>query len=77
MVMENKQSLEVDYQLLAKECHSLAYFLPEVPAQVIEIFNEAATHLVVTTFPRYSNIQVTHSRLHYYVIDDVIYYDLL
>ena len=34
MVMENKQSLEVDYQLLAKECHALAYFLPEVPTQV-------------------------------------------
>ena len=56
--MENKQSLEVDYQLLAKECHALAYFLPEVPAQVIEIFNEAATQLVMSTFPRYSNIQV-------------------
>jgi len=57
MVMENKQSLEVDYQLLAKECHALAYFLPEVPTQVLEIFNEAASQLVMSTFPRYSNIQ--------------------
>ena len=84
MVMENKQSLEVDYkpgfeskakslillskssenvlvepecELLAKECHALAYFLPEVPQQVLEIFNEAASQLVMSTFPRYSNIQ--------------------
>lgn len=57
MVMENKQSLEVDYKLLAKECHALAYFLPEVPTQVLEIFNEAASQLVMSTFPRYSNIQ--------------------
>ena len=56
MVMENKQSLEVDYKVLAKECHALAYFLPEVPTQVLEIFNEAASQLVMSTFPRYSNI---------------------
>ena len=40
MVMENKQSLEVDYQLLAKECHALAYFLPEVPTQVGFDYNQ-------------------------------------
>ena len=57
MVMDNKQSLEVDYKFLAKECHALAYFLPEVPTQVLEIFNEAASQLVMSTFPRYSNIQ--------------------
>ena len=57
MVMENKQSLEVDYKFLAKECHALAYFLPEVPTQVLEIFNEAASNLVMSTFPRYINIQ--------------------
>ena len=57
MVTENKQSLEVDYKLLAKECHALAYFLPEVPTQVLEIFNEAASQLVMSTYPRYSHIQ--------------------
>ena len=74
MVMENKQSLEVDYKLLAKECHALAYFLPEVPTQVLEIFNEAAANLVMSTFPRYSNIQVSVKlydlRGYYFMVQD-------
>ena len=33
---------QVDYNILASECQTLAYFLPEAPKEVLEIFDEAA-----------------------------------
>ena len=36
----NKQSLIVNYNVLASNCQVLAYFLPEVPAEMLKIFDE-------------------------------------
>lgn len=56
MVMDNRQSLEVEFTNLASEANSLAYFLPEVPEVMLQIMNKAATELVTNSFPRYTNI---------------------
>ena len=36
----NKQSLIIDYNILANEQQVLAYFLPEAPTEVLQIFDE-------------------------------------
>ena len=36
----NKESLVVDYNMLASQEHVLAYFLPEAPAEMLKIFDE-------------------------------------
>lgn len=40
MARENRQSLHVDYQHLASAEQVLAYFLPEAPQYVLEVFDE-------------------------------------
>ena len=39
-VLANKESLVVDYNILASQEHVLAYFLPEAPSEMLKIFNE-------------------------------------
>ena len=56
MCQKNKSSFEVDYNDLARECQVLAYFLPEAPAQVFDIFDEAAKNVVLNMFPNYERI---------------------
>ena len=56
MCEENRASFEVDYNILASECQVLAYFLPEAPTEVLEIFDEAAKNVVLSMFPRYEAI---------------------
>ena len=56
MSEENKQSFEVDYHLLAASEQVLAYFLPDAPLEMLEIFNEAAKHVVLSMFPAYERI---------------------
>lgn len=56
MARENKHSLHVDYQHLASAEQVLAYFLPEAPQFVLEIFDEAANEVTLTRFPRYDRI---------------------
>ena len=56
MSEENKQSFEVDYHLLAASEQVLAYFLPDAPIEMLEIFNEAAKHVVLSMFPAYERI---------------------
>ncbi|CAG2178089.1 unnamed protein product, partial [Oppiella nova] len=56
MSEENKQSFEVDYHLLAASEQVLAYFLPDAPIEMLEIFNEAAKHVVLSIFPAYERI---------------------
>ena len=56
MCQKNKASFEVDYNILASECQVLAYFLPEAPTQVLEIFDEAAKDVVIKLFPHYDRI---------------------
>ena len=56
MCEENRASFEVDYNILASECQVLAYFLPEAPTEVLEIFDEAAKNVVLSMFPKYEAI---------------------
>ncbi|KAF8561638.1 hypothetical protein P879_08044 [Paragonimus westermani] len=64
MARENKQSLYVDYQHLASAEQVLAYFLPEAPQYVLEIFDEAAREVTLTRFPRYDRItNLIHVRI--------------
>lgn len=56
MARENKQSLSVDYQHLAAAEQVLAYFLPEAPFHVLEIFNEGALDVTLARYPRYDRI---------------------
>merc|ERR1712013_215702 len=56
MCLKNKSSFEVDYNILASECQVLAYFLPEAPTEVLEIFDEAAKSVVLNMFPHYERI---------------------
>jgi DNA replication licensing factor MCM2 len=46
----------VDYNILASECSVLAYFLPEAPTEVLQIFDEAAKSVVLGMFPHYEAI---------------------
>jgi len=56
MCQKNKSSFEVDYNILASECQVLAYFLPEAPTEVLEVFDEAAKSVVLNMFPHYERI---------------------
>merc|ERR1719210_2005893 len=56
MCQKNKASFEVDYNILAAECQVLAYFLPEAPSEVLQIFDEAAHDVVLKLYPTYDKI---------------------
>ncbi|XP_070557526.1 DNA replication licensing factor mcm2-like [Ptychodera flava] len=56
MCENNKESLVVDYNMLASEEQVLAYFLPEAPAETLKIFDEAAKEVVLSMFPQYDRI---------------------
>lgn len=56
MCEENKISLEVNYNTLAQAEQVLAYFLPEAPAEMLVIFDEAAKDIVLSMFPQYERI---------------------
>jgi len=56
MCQKNQASFEVDYNILASECQVLAYFLPEAPTDVLQIFDEAARSVVTNMFPHYDRI---------------------
>jgi len=64
MCENNRQSLTVDYNILANEHQVLAYFLPEAPAEMLRIFDEAAKEVVLNMFPNYERIApVIHVRI--------------
>ena len=52
----NKESLVIDYNILASQEQVLAYFLPEAPAEMLKIFDEAAKEVVLYMFPKYEQI---------------------
>jgi len=56
MCEANKASFDVDYNILASECQVLAYFLPEAPTEMLEIFDRAAKQVVLSMFPHYNRI---------------------
>ncbi|XP_031573704.1 DNA replication licensing factor mcm2-like [Actinia tenebrosa] len=56
MCEANKQSLVINYNILANEQQVLAYFLPEAPSEMLQIFDEAAKEVVLAMFPNYDRI---------------------
>ncbi|XP_043934476.1 DNA replication licensing factor MCM2 [Protopterus annectens] len=56
MCKENKESLVVNYEDIAAREHVLAYFLPEAPAEMLKIFDEAAKEVVLAMYPKYDRI---------------------
>lgn len=54
----------VNYEDLASREHVLAYFLPEAPAEMLKIFDEAAKEVVLAMYPKYDRIaQEIHVRI--------------
>ena len=40
--LDNKESIVVDYNVLANSAQSLAFFLPEAPIEMLQIFDEVS-----------------------------------
>ncbi|KAK1126342.1 MCM DNA helicase complex subunit [Melipona bicolor] len=56
MCESNQSSFIVEFPILASKEHVLAYFLPEAPFQMLEIFDEVAKELVLNIFPSYERV---------------------
>ncbi|XP_033744661.1 DNA replication licensing factor mcm2-like isoform X1 [Pecten maximus] len=56
MVEANKESLIIDYNMLASVEQVLAYFLPEAPTEMLQNFDEAAKEVVLSMYPNYEKI---------------------
>lgn len=56
MCESNQSSFVVEFPILASKEHVLAYFLPEAPFQMLEIFDEVAKELVLNIFPSYERV---------------------
>lgn len=56
MCERNESSFVVTYTDLASSQHILAYFLPEAPFQMLEIFDGVAKEMVLSIFPSYSRV---------------------
>lgn len=56
MCEQNKSSFFVSYTDLANKEHVLAYFLPEAPFQMLEIFDKVAKEMVLSIFPTYERV---------------------
>lgn len=56
MCEQNGASFVVSYTDLASKEHVLAYFLPEAPFQMLEIFDNVAKDMVLSIFPTYDRV---------------------
>lgn len=56
MCEQNRASFTVSYTDLASKEHVLAYFLPEAPFQMLEIFDKVAKEMVLSIFPTYERV---------------------
>lgn len=56
MVEANRQSLVIDYNMLASAEQVLAYFLPEAPVEMLQNLDEAAKEVVLAMYPNYERI---------------------
>lgn len=56
MCEQNQSSFVITYTDLASSQHVLAYFLPEAPFQMLEIFNAVAKEMVLSIFPWYERV---------------------
>lgn len=56
MCEQNLSSFVVSYTDLANKEHVLAYFLPEAPFQMLEIFDTVAKNMVLSIYPTYERV---------------------
>lgn len=56
MCEENKASFVLSYKDLAVKEYILAYFLPEAPIQMLEVFDKVAKDVVLSIFPTYHRV---------------------
>ncbi|XP_050308294.1 DNA replication licensing factor Mcm2 [Anthonomus grandis grandis] len=56
MCEHNQSSFTVEFPNLANKEHVLAYFLPEAPFQMLEIFDEVAKDIVLSMYPSYDRV---------------------
>lgn len=56
MCENNQSSFTVEFTNLANKEHVLAYFLPEAPFQMLEIFDEVARDIVLSMYPSYDRV---------------------
>lgn len=56
MCEQNKASFVVAYTDVANKESVLAYFLPEAPFQMLEIFDKVAKEMVLSIFPTYERV---------------------
>ncbi|XP_049885580.1 DNA replication licensing factor Mcm2 [Pectinophora gossypiella] len=52
----NQSSFHVEFNIIARREQVLAYFLPEAPFQMLQIFDEVALEIVQQIFPSYERI---------------------
>lgn len=56
MCESNYSSFEVEFPILASKENVLAFFLPEAPLEMLEIFDEVAKGFVLTIYPSYERV---------------------
>ncbi|KAI8437461.1 hypothetical protein MSG28_011784 [Choristoneura fumiferana] len=56
MCEHNQASFHVEFDVLARREQVLAYFLPEAPFQMLQIFDEVAKDVVLQMFPSYERV---------------------
>ncbi|KDR16761.1 DNA replication licensing factor Mcm2 [Zootermopsis nevadensis] len=56
MCESNRSSFVVEFPILASKEQVLAFFLPEAPFEMLAIFDEVATQLVLSIFPSYDRV---------------------
>ncbi|XP_055697371.1 DNA replication licensing factor Mcm2 [Phlebotomus papatasi] len=56
MCEQNQSSFTVSYPDLVNKEHVLAYFLPEAPFQMFEIFDKVAKDMVLSIYPTYERV---------------------
>lgn len=56
MCEQNKSSFVVIFSELVNHQHVLAYFLPEAPLQMLELFDKVAKEMVLSIFPSYERV---------------------
>lgn len=69
----NAESLEVSYDHLSESKAILAYFLANVPAEMLKLFDDVAMDVVLLHYPDYERI---HSEIHVRIFDLPVHYTL-
>lgn len=64
MCENNLSSFEVEFSTLAVKERVLAFFLPEAPLEMLEIFDQVSKEFVLTAYPMYERVtNEIHARI--------------